>query len=222
MPACDRQHGVLLPKSSTSPKKTQSNITPLVQLLPPLCTELFFLGTYAHNKWWSLTVVLPLPAALVAWSSTKKTRWFHCNCSRSTKASQQLVCTALATGVLLELAPTEIYCIHACTVTMPATRIAAGIPLELRTNVHLNKSNVHRARLFHRHFYPQPKGLSSQRIHGVQNCKSTPSPYSSQTWNVIETSSLFFQKYFCFSQCYQYYSKFTLKLAVTQEPQATI
>lgn len=147
----------------------------------PLYTQLFFfLERVPSTNDLSIPILLPFPAALVTGSSTKEPSWFHCNCSRTRRVSQQLVCAALATGALPELAPTEIYCTHACTVTTPATRIAAGIPLELRTNMHLNKSNVVRARLFHRDFYLQPKGLSIQ---------SSAVPYSSLTLNTLKTHS---------------------------------
>lgn len=184
-------HSLNLLPAPRKPKATSHCFYSCFHLYAENC---FFLDRMPSTNDLSLTILLPLPAALVAWSSTKKTRWFHCNCSRSTEVSQQLVCTALATGVLPELAPTEIYCIHACTVTMPATRIAAGVPLQLRTNVHLNKSNVDRARLFHKRFLPTSKrSVSSENSWGSE-LQSTPSPYSSLTWNIIETSSLFFQK----------------------------
>lgn len=100
-----------------------------------------------------------LPVELLTGSSTKETSWFHC---KNRRVSQQLDCAAVATGALPELTPTEIYCTHACTVTMPASGTAAGIPLELRANTGLNKSHVVWARLLHRQFYLQPKGLSLQ------------------------------------------------------------
>lgn len=104
------------------------------------------------------------------------------------EVSQQLGCAALATGVPPELAPAEISCTHACTVTMPATGIAAGVPLELRANMHLNKSDVVRARLLRWDFYPQPGGLSVwENSLGVELHKQG-FPIFFLEWNIIEIS----------------------------------
>lgn len=92
---------------------------------------------------------------------------------------------------------------------MPATGIAAGIPLELRTKAHLNKSNVVKERLFHRDFYLQPKGLSIQ---------SDAVPYSSLTLNTLKPQSYLSGNSSVLIEQYLYYSKFT----VSHEPQATL
>lgn len=79
-----------------------SSLSPLsaprkpAQLGPP--TAFLFLATYPFKNDSSTPILLLFPAAQVTGRSTKQTSCLHFNCGRSRKVSQQLVCTALATG----------------------------------------------------------------------------------------------------------------------------